>query len=197
MKKDKLPSVDEAGVIAVNVASNVKPKLTVQEEAFFIAGFQECIKYLMLADHYKETRPLYTVEFEPNSVHGPISKEKMAEILNERIYGDEITKEEEKLAKDNGLVVVFGASDDLIEMRGAIDDEFGKEVFLTRNGEIEHCDDDCKHYERAVEKAKKIKGIFGKNGWTFETDIPCAEFDIFEDGQLYGKGLVFYIESLD
>lgn len=41
-----LPSVDEACVIAVNVASNVKPKLTAQEEAMFIAGFQECVKYL-------------------------------------------------------------------------------------------------------------------------------------------------------
>ncbi len=41
-----LPSVDDAGVIAVNVASNVEPKLTAQEEAMFIAGFQECIKYL-------------------------------------------------------------------------------------------------------------------------------------------------------
>ena len=37
---------DDAGVIAVNVASNVIPKLTTQEEAFFIAGFQECVKYL-------------------------------------------------------------------------------------------------------------------------------------------------------
>lgn len=41
-----LPSVDNAGVIAVNVASNVRPKLTAQEEAFFVAGFQECVKYL-------------------------------------------------------------------------------------------------------------------------------------------------------
>ena len=41
-----LPSVDDAGVIAVNVASNVRPKLTAKEEAFFIAGFQECVKYL-------------------------------------------------------------------------------------------------------------------------------------------------------
>lgn len=41
-----LPSIDDAGVIAVNVASNVRPKLTAQEEAMFIAGFQECVKYL-------------------------------------------------------------------------------------------------------------------------------------------------------
>jgi hypothetical protein len=43
-----LPSVDDAGVIAVNVASNVRPKLTTQEEAMFIAGFQECVKYLSM-----------------------------------------------------------------------------------------------------------------------------------------------------
>lgn len=43
-----LPSVDDVGVIAVNVASNVKPKLTAQEEAMFIAGFQECVKYLSM-----------------------------------------------------------------------------------------------------------------------------------------------------
>jgi len=43
-----LPSVDDAGVIAVNVASNVIPKLTAQEEAMFIAGFQECVKYLSM-----------------------------------------------------------------------------------------------------------------------------------------------------
>ena len=41
-----MPGDDDAGVIAVNVASNVIPKLTTQEEAFFIAGFQECVKYL-------------------------------------------------------------------------------------------------------------------------------------------------------
>jgi hypothetical protein len=43
-----LPSVDDAGVIAVNIASKVKPKLTSQEEAMFIAGFQECVKYLSM-----------------------------------------------------------------------------------------------------------------------------------------------------
>ena len=43
-----LPSVDDAGVIAVNIASNIRPKLTVQEEAMFIAGFQECVKHLRM-----------------------------------------------------------------------------------------------------------------------------------------------------
>lgn len=41
-----LPTVEEAGVIAVSTSENVNPKLTAQEQSFFIAGFQECIKYL-------------------------------------------------------------------------------------------------------------------------------------------------------
>jgi predicted translin family RNA/ssDNA-binding protein len=140
---------------------------------------------------YADTVVIETIPF------NKVTKENLAYILNERVYRDEMTKEEEKLAKDNGLVVVFGASDDRIELRGAITDECGKTVFLTKNGEIEHCDEGCKHYERAIDKAKKITGIFGKNGWVFETQIPFAEFDIFDEGQLYGKGIVFDINDLD
>lgn len=44
------PSVDEAGVIALKVLENVTPKLNTQEQALFISGFQECIKYLKLGN---------------------------------------------------------------------------------------------------------------------------------------------------
>lgn len=37
-----LPTVEEAGNIAVGISEN----LPAQEQAFFVAGFQECIKYL-------------------------------------------------------------------------------------------------------------------------------------------------------
>jgi hypothetical protein len=40
------PTIDDSGVVAVDIASKIQPKLTEQEEAIFIAGFQECIKYL-------------------------------------------------------------------------------------------------------------------------------------------------------
>ena len=43
-----LPSNDDAGVIAINIASTLEDKLTAREESFFIAGFIECIKYLRL-----------------------------------------------------------------------------------------------------------------------------------------------------
>ena len=40
-----LPSVDDIGIIAVEIAE-INNEMTAQEQAFFIAGFSECIKYL-------------------------------------------------------------------------------------------------------------------------------------------------------
>ena len=45
-----LPSVAEAGVVAVNISEMVEPPLTAQEQAFFIAGFCECVKWLASND---------------------------------------------------------------------------------------------------------------------------------------------------
>ncbi len=59
-----IPSVDEAGAIAVKALENVEPKLTTQEQAFFIAGFQECIKYLKLNDTVVEDKNMSTVYFD-------------------------------------------------------------------------------------------------------------------------------------
>lgn len=46
----ELPTVEEAGVIAVEISENLHDKLEAREQAFFIAGFQEAIKYLYLMD---------------------------------------------------------------------------------------------------------------------------------------------------
>ena len=45
-----IPSVEDAGIIAVGISEMVKPELTAQNQAFFIAGFQECIKWLLYTD---------------------------------------------------------------------------------------------------------------------------------------------------
>ena len=46
-----------------------------------------------------------------------------AQKLHGRLRSREIFTNEEILARDNGLVVVMGASDDLMEFTGAISDE--------------------------------------------------------------------------
>jgi len=42
-----LPSIDNAGIIAVEI-SEINDEMSAQEQAFFVAGFQECVKYLEL-----------------------------------------------------------------------------------------------------------------------------------------------------
>ena len=42
-----LPTEDDAGIIAVAI-SEINNEMTAQEQAFFVAGFTECIKYLKL-----------------------------------------------------------------------------------------------------------------------------------------------------
>jgi hypothetical protein len=41
-----IPSVEEAGVIAAKIVSQVIPKFSPREQKFFITGFKECAKYL-------------------------------------------------------------------------------------------------------------------------------------------------------
>ena len=41
-----LPSIEDAGTIAISISERIKPELNSKEQAVFIAGFQECIKYL-------------------------------------------------------------------------------------------------------------------------------------------------------
>jgi len=121
-----------------------------------------------------------------------MNKEQLAELLNGREIGNEITKDEIKIAKENNLVVVFGASDDLMEFEGAISEEFGTEAEFNKDGSfIERCDDECVHYKKALENANKIEADYTKNGWRYKTEIPHVTFDIMEDGELYCKGIVF------
>lgn len=122
-----------------------------------------------------------------------MTPKELAERLNGREYGSEITLEEMHIAKEFGLVVVFGASDDLMEFRGAIDDEGGcfggGTVYFDQNG-VAQDDEAIKSFE--------IEAIWGHEGysWVYETDIPHETFDILEEGWRYCRGIVFSVEDL-
>ena len=133
-----------------------------------------------------------------------ITKEQLAERLNGREYMQEITKSEKKEAAESGLVVVFGASDDLIEFRGAIDDEQGAwqggDFYIDNGGELfdEDHEDCCKYKTKAREAAHKITAIWDRDGysWIYETKIPHVTFKIMEDGEKYCRGIVFSLQEL-
>jgi hypothetical protein len=138
-----------------------------------------------------------------------ITKEQLAIRLTGREYGDEIDRDEERLAKESGLFVIFGASDDLAEIRGVHSDELncygGSEWSMTRKGVVMMPDDDetevlekfgVLHYV-AMSGAKITALWCNETGysWTYKTEIPHATFEIVEDGDPYCRGII--IDSND
>ena len=123
--------------------------------------------------------------------------------LDGREIGDEITDKQAAEAKEAGLVVVFGASDDLMEFRGAIYGECGAcdgsaalvdgEGLLPERGQIDD-DDTLEKFFVRRKTARQIRAIWNNctlHSWTYETDIPHATFEIVEHGTPYCRGIVF------
>ena len=144
-----------------------------------------------------------------------MTKEQFAEMLNGREYREEITLKECKAAEENGLVVIFGASDDLVEFRGVIYDEIGAwdgcEFAIATPGTEIKCTEEDKYY-----RAKKLEVVEFESGkqidenkfealwspdeldcsWLIKTTVTHASFDILEDGELYCRGVVIDIKDL-
>lgn len=133
----------------------------------------------------------------------------LAEMLNGREYLSEISSIEEATAKANGLVVVHGASDDLMEFRGAIYDEVGcydgGSALVDAAGVLdtwENVSDDeetAARYLKRKRAAKTIEALWCAEpgySWTYKTDIPHETFEIVEDGEPYCRGIVFSIKDL-
>lgn len=119
-----------------------------------------------------------------------------------RKEGKILTLEYCRELREHGIVVVYGASDDLIEFDGAISDEFGVDIiYLDSNGIIENeCEDDrCPYYERLLDNAVIIEPVWciePEYSWTYRTSIPHVTFDVMEDGEKYCRGIVFKLSNL-
>lgn len=126
--------------------------------------------------------------------------EQLKEFAN-KLNGTEYTEIPEELidyAKKNGIVIVSGASDDLCELEGAIREEFGcydgGTAYISEEGLIyreKRADIPCKYIT-----AKWCED--GDDGftWTYETDIPHADFEMFDGEEKYCNGFVFYLKDL-
>jgi hypothetical protein len=141
-----------------------------------------------------------------------MTKEKLAELLHGREYGDDITKEETAEYRKSGLVIVFGASDDLLEFRGAIYEELGAfngtiaKVFKKGDkweavNEEDFEEEKIKMSEYGIDlKGFQIEAEWSPTepecSWLIKTEIPHATFDIMEDGELFCRGIVFSIDEL-
>ena len=107
-------------------------------------------------------------------------------------------------AKEKGIVIVYGASDDLMEFDGAIYDEIevyeGGIAYLTKDGLFENkCGDAyCPYAEKEQEKCKTITAIWdnGEWDWSYQTYIPHETFEMYDNEEKYCLGIVFYKKDL-
>jgi hypothetical protein len=144
-----------------------------------------------------------------------ITKEEMAAKLNGRTRRNEIAPEEEQLAKDSGLLVVFGASDDLCELRGFVRDEVsaydGTDFVIDGKGLRSHYEEDDElelwearqHIARESTPAISITAIWcededeeeGPFCWVYKTATPHATFEIIADGEPWCRGIVLSVKE--
>jgi hypothetical protein len=134
-----------------------------------------------------------------------MTPQELAEKLTGIEYPCKIDKALVESAKQHGLVIVYGASDDLMEFEGAIYDELargGTTAHLDASGLIQNeCEEeDCPYFARLLKNAVTIKALWAEEGdysWTFKTQIPHATFEVVEDGAPYCRGLVFKLADVD
>jgi hypothetical protein len=141
-------------------------------------------------------------------MEGKMTKEQLAKKLNNIQYPVRLEPEIIGEAKENGLVIVYGASDDLMEFDGAIYDEAGvydggivsvdKEGLLPCRDDIED-DETLKNFFKREETARIVEAMWCKVAgycWTYNTDIPHATFEVMEDDETYCKGIVFALADI-
>lgn len=146
-----------------------------------------------------------------------MKREELAKLLNGRQYRNEMEQVEETAAKEGGLIVIFGASDDLVEFRGVIYDEIGAydgtDFIIAIPGMEIPVDEDAETYRRAKKleaipidadestiKKNRFSALWSPNelecSWLIKTDLPHSTFDIMEDNELYCRGLVISVSDL-
>lgn len=135
-----------------------------------------------------------------------MTAQELAAQLDARQIGQEITPDEAKDAAKNGLIVIYGASDDLCEIEGSIRDEVGcydggwlylkKTHIYSRDCE----DENCPHETKALDQYAHIEIKWNGSGedfcWKYKTDLPHATFDIYDDAEKYCRGIVIHKDYL-
>lgn len=132
--------------------------------------------------------------------------------INGRNYPGRLTKDECLFAKENGLLVAYGASDDLLEFEGVIYDEVGaydgtKVTVTVKQGKLKLLQDN--------EEIKDAINLLEREGykitfdsertftvtaewcpkdfdgsWRISSNVPVDYFDIMEDGERFCRGIV-------
>lgn len=128
--------------------------------------------------------------------------EEFAKSISGKEYGyPQFTKEEIEIARENGFIIVYGCSDDLMEFEGAIRDEGGcfdgGRVFFNHDEVYQGYNKEKYPYWINAVWCGGEKDADGQEiTWTYETEIPHETFMIYEEGEPYCRGIVFKIDDV-
>lgn len=134
-----------------------------------------------------------------------MTAQELAQQLTGMEYPVRIPSTVAKEAKAAGLVIVYGASDDLMEFEGAITDEFGAyegttvrvdgEGLIPDYDNLEKDDKDAlRDYFSREDGGVEIEALWCEEdgySWTYKTSLPHSTFEVVEDGEPYCRGIVF------
>ncbi len=143
-----------------------------------------------------------------------MKKEELATLLTGL---EEIPVSLQQSAEDFGLVIVYGASDDLLEFLGGINDEVaayeGTTAVITNgkdgnlivvnadaiaeiNGALDDYNLPPLKIPTVTVKSEWDPKTIPSASWLVSTDLPHASFDLFEDGQVFCRGLVLDVVEI-
>ena len=141
-----------------------------------------------------------------------LNKKQFADMLNGRGRDHELSHEEQEIAKENGLVIVFGYSDDGMVFNGAITGQVdcwqGGVAYLDEKGlKKASTDENSGKSIRAIYSGARERLFDGKPYWSYETDIPHEKFLIYEDeidnddtcdrdDEIWCEGIIFDMNAL-
>lgn len=165
------------------------------------ATHRQAGKYTCSCGDFQLRDPNYTPQAFAQTLHGMEYPLRIPQAITEA-------------ARANGIVIVYGASDDLMELEGAIRDEIGcydgGTALLDAKGVLPEWDqvreygsaEDAAEWGVRKKAVKAIKAIFSPNEpagatWAYETAIPHVTFDVMEDGGIYCRAIVFKLADLD
>lgn len=133
--------------------------------------------------------------------------------LNGREYGEEMSNDERKQAKRDGLIMICGASDDLMEVNGALEEELGAYPgvsFVVAINGVLNPQPYIQSRGTAIDELPDVldwptldavwndKTLNKHYAWSYRTEIPHATFDVMDgdDGSYYCRGIVFHIDDV-
>lgn len=138
-----------------------------------------------------------------------MTKEELAAQLNGSEYPIRLSHAVVSAAKASGLLIIYGASDDLIEFAGAWEDEAGAydggTVQFDRDGivpafeNVLHEPEAVRKWQEVQKRAVTVEALWcAEEGYsfTYKTDVPHATFEVVEDGEPYCRGIVIALEYL-